>query len=68
MSEPVKVAFAANEIEAAAIISSLADAGIHAEAIGGLTSGLRAEAPGDVAIMVRGDDAERARELLDKHA
>lgn len=64
MSEPVNVAHAANEIEAALIVASLANEGIHAEAVGGLTSGLRAEAPGDVTIIVRGEDAERAQAFL----
>ena len=63
-NEPVNVAHAANEIEAALIVASLADEGIHAEAVGGLTSGFRAEAPGDVTIIVRGEDAERARAFL----
>ena len=55
------------EPEAAIIIDALEHDGVDARAVGGLTSGLRAEAPGEVRILVRHGDVERARELLDKY-
>ena len=53
-----------NELEAAVIISSLAAHGIRATALGGLTSGFKAEAPGEVRVLVGAADLERAREIL----
>ena len=45
-------------------VAALEDAGISANAQGGLTAGFRAEAPGGVRVMVRRADVERAREVL----
>lgn len=53
-----------NEVEAAAIVGALADQGIRALATGGYTSGFRAEAPGDVKVVVQHADADRARRAL----
>lgn len=63
-SEPVVVAFAASEIEAAIIRSALEAEGIPAWVVGGLTAGMRAEAPGQAKILVRAQDAERAKQIL----
>ncbi|KAA0212780.1 MAG: DUF2007 domain-containing protein [Leptolyngbya sp. PLA3] len=63
-SEPVVVAFASDEIEAAIIRSALEGEGIPAWVVGGLTAGMRAEAPGRAKILVRAQDAERARQIL----
>lgn len=52
------------EIEAAVIVATLGDEGIHAMAAGGLISSFRAEAPGEVSILVNPADAERAQEIL----
>ena len=52
------------EIEAAAIVAALAQDDIRAVATGGLTSGFRAEAPGEVQVLVKRVDAERAQQTL----
>ena len=62
--QPVVVATARTEIEAAVIAAALDEAGIVAEVVGGLTSVYRAEAPGEVRILVHRTDLERAREVL----
>ena len=62
--EPVQLMRVPNDMEAAIIVNALATHGIRATATGGFTAGLRAEAPGDVQIYVRGADAETAREIL----
>jgi len=53
-----------NELEAAAIVDALAEHGIRARAVGGYTSGFRAEAPGDVKVVVGRADRARAEEML----
>ena len=55
------------ELESAMIIEALRDEGIDATAEGALTSALRAEAPGEVNIIVRHADVERARDFLAKY-
>ncbi len=52
------------EAEAATIVAALDGGGIQARITGELTSGFRAEAPGDVRVLVREADLEQARELL----
>ncbi len=52
------------EIEAAAIVAALAQDDIRAVATGGLTSGFKAEAPGEVQVLVKRADAERAQQTL----
>jgi hypothetical protein len=54
----------ANDVEASLIVQRLADFGITASAVGGFTSGFRAEAPGDVAILIKQDDLARAKDAL----
>ncbi|MBU4273221.1 MAG: DUF2007 domain-containing protein [Planctomycetes bacterium] len=54
----------ADEIEAAAIVGYLDQCGIRAFAAGGYTSGFKAEAPGDVKILVKQADLDRARKAL----
>lgn len=53
-----------NEVEAEVIAGVLNDHGIQATTSGGYTSGFRAEAPGDVGVLVAADDLPHARELL----
>jgi hypothetical protein len=55
-----------NEVEAAAIVSALLARDVHATAAGGYISGFKAEAPGDVKVLVRHTEAHRAREVLDQ--
>jgi hypothetical protein len=54
----------ANEIEAAAMVNALAELGVEAFAAGGYTSGFKAEAPGDVAVMVKQANLDRAKQAL----
>jgi hypothetical protein len=60
----VPLVLLADEFEAATIASLLREQGIPAQATGGFTSGFRAEAPGDVRVVVFRKDLERARGLL----
>ena len=46
------------------IVNALADRGIRAEAVGGFTAGFKAEAPGEVSVVVGQADAARARKAL----
>jgi hypothetical protein len=61
---PKVLEYAATEMEAAFLVATLREAGIDAQAEGVLTSALRAEAPGEVGILVRESDLERARQVL----
>lgn len=62
---PVVVAEAADELQANVILGALEAAGIHAKMVGEFTAGFRAEAPGMVQILVRQEDAEKAKSLLE---
>jgi hypothetical protein len=53
-----------NEIEAAAIAAALADYGVKALPLGGYISGFKAEVPGNVAVVVKREDFDRAQEAL----
>jgi hypothetical protein len=53
-----------HEAGAAAVVAALSEHGIRAESVGGFTAGFRAEAPGDVHIMVFADDLGRAQHVL----
>ena len=63
-ADPVIVAFPSTEVEGAILRGALEAAGIPSWVIGGLTSGFRAEAPGQAKLVVRSEDAARAREVL----
>ncbi len=52
------------EFEAAVIVSALEAAGLKAMAVGGPTAGFRAEAPGEVAVVVPESEAEEAAAVL----
>jgi len=54
----------ANEVQAAALVAALEVRGVHATTTGGFTAGFRAEAPGQVNIIVRRQDLPRAKERL----
>lgn len=66
--EPVTVAEPNSEVKAAILKGVLEAEGIAAWVVGGLTSGFRAEAPGKARLMVRAQDAARAREILAQDA
>lgn len=53
-----------SEIEAAAIVAMLTEQGIRASTTGGYTAGFRAEAPGQVNVVVRHADVEQAKLAL----
>ena len=61
---PHVVAKVPTDFEAGAIVSALEAAGIKAMAVGGHTAGFRAEAPGDVAVVVPANQAEEAEAVL----
>jgi hypothetical protein len=63
-NRPCELLSVANEIEAAGIVTALAAYDIVASTTGAFTSGLRAEAPGDVHIVVRRSDLDRAKLAL----
>ena len=52
------------EIEATAIVTALAGYGIEAFAVGGYTAGFRAEAPGNVQVLVKHANLDRAKQAL----
>ena len=60
----VAVTSAPNELEAGVIVSALEDAGIKATMSGVYTAGFRAEAPGQVQILVAQKDLARAQEII----
>ena len=60
----VAVTSAPNELEAGVIVAALEDAGIKATMSGVYTSGFRAEAPGQVQILVAQSDLARAQEIV----
>ncbi|MHB1034176.1 MAG: putative signal transducing protein [Pirellulales bacterium] len=53
-----------NEVEAGSVATALAAYDIEASITGGFTSGFRAEAPGDVQVLVRASDLDRAKKAL----
>ena len=55
-----------NELEAMPLIAALAELGIEASSTGGFTAGFRAEAPGEVQIIVRSEDLARATAALEE--
>jgi hypothetical protein len=61
---PIVLTSLPSEPPAALLVGRLRNEGIRAEMSGMLTSGFRADAPGSVQILIRPEDAERARELL----
>ena len=60
----VVVARVATEPEGALIVAQLKNAGIQAQLVGALTSAFRAEAPGEVKVIVLEEDAQKAVEFL----
>jgi type III secretory pathway lipoprotein EscJ len=68
MSRPAEkievIHYARTETEAAVILAALREAGIDAQTEGGLTSALRAEAPGEVRVLVRASDLPRAQKII----
>lgn len=63
---PTIVYRAATSIEAASVVAALEAAGIKATATGTFTSSFQAEAPGDVQVVVRQSQAEKAGDVIEK--
>ncbi|MEZ6066774.1 MAG: DUF2007 domain-containing protein [Planctomycetaceae bacterium] len=63
-SEFVIIRSVPHEVEAAMIVAALEQIGVPARMAGGVISGFRAEAPGEVEVLVRREYADAARTLL----
>lgn len=67
MPEEISLAVAvsvSNEIDASMMVAALSEHGIEAVSTGGYTAGFRAEAPGDIKILVKQVELQRALEVL----
>ncbi len=62
--DPVVVGKYPTEFEAALVRNMLVEAGIPSQTAGGMTAGFRAETPGMVQVLVPGEFAEVAREMI----
>lgn len=60
----VPVVSVPNELEAGVVVAALEENGIPASMSGVYTAGFRAEAPGQVQVLVAEEDAERARQII----
>ena len=63
-NQPTLLTAVSSEPQAVMIVASLEDEEIPAWIMGALTSGFRAATPGQVQVLVRQSDVERAREIL----
>lgn len=63
-NDPVTLMSVPNDLEAAMVVSALAAHEVDATTSGSFTAGFQAEAPGDVEVLVRSCDLERARGVL----
>ena len=63
--DPIVLARVAHDTEAAIIVNALKRRGLFAKSAGEFTAGFRAEAPGDVKILVRKSEMAAAREVLE---
>ena len=66
--EPAVVAVYATEFEASLTKNMLMQEGIPCELVGAMTAGFRAEAPGEVKVLVPANYEEQALRLLIEHA
>lgn len=65
-NSPTVVYSAVNPIEAAAVATALEAEGIETTTTGSYTSGFQAEAPGEIQVVVRQSQAEKARAILER--
>ena len=63
-NRPILLTTVPTEPQAVMIVAALQDQGVPAWTTGALTSGFQAAAPGQVQVLVRQGDVERAREIL----
>lgn len=64
-NRPAVLTSVPNEAQAHLIAAALQRHGVQAQIEGALTSGFRAEVPGQVQVVVRQADVERARDILE---
>ena len=64
-NRPVVLTSVPSEAQAVMIVAALDERGIEARIQGELTSGFRAEAPGQVQVIVRQADLDRARAIIE---
>jgi hypothetical protein len=62
---PQRLASFTSELQAEVLVDALATEGIRGMAVGGYTAGFRAEAPGEVQVVVASRDLLLAREILE---
>lgn len=65
-NNPVVLTSVPSEIEATAIVTALGAEGIEAMMTGALTAGFRAEAPGEVQVLVHEKDFFQAKRVFDE--
>ena len=65
-NSPTIVYSADNAIEAGAVVTALESEGIEATTTGSYTSGFQAEAPGQVQVVVRQSQADKAHNVIDR--
>jgi hypothetical protein len=63
-NSPCTLLSVADDAEAAGIVTALAAYGIQAMAVGGFVSGFKAEAPGNIQVVVRTSDFDAAKLAL----
>ena len=64
---PIKLASYSTELQANMLATALEAEGLVVEVVGGPTAGFRAEAPGEVMVLVRADDREAAERIMAAH-
>ncbi len=65
-NSPTVVYSAVNPIEAAAVATALEAEGIETTTTGSYTGGFQAEAPGEIQVVVRQSQAEKALAILER--
>jgi hypothetical protein len=63
-NKPIILAGFPNEMIASLLVARLRDEDIFTEMVGGLTASFRVEVPGEVRVLVRSQDLERAQKIL----
>jgi hypothetical protein len=61
---PEVLTFVLTDTEAIAVVAALKGCGIHASTTGGYTAGFRAQAPGQLQVIVRRHELQLARQVL----
>ena len=61
---PVVIASCRHELEAGMLVNELRQHGVYARSVGESVSGLRAEAPGEISILVAAAEETVARQII----